>query len=201
MDILDLFDQLAELSPAHQWDALEQTMGQAAKALAGAAASAKIGQVDAAAYGAALAQGLKAASAQAAAQGHEAILFRYELEPAWSGQFHTCPSYEAFQGDEEWWATEAAPAGKPVTMPAFGAIYEAHGQEGDDASASVMLYLVGRTVANLGRQISKAGIPPSCALCAAYTGQEAFTRLVEPETGTGNASGDDFSMPGDLPAL
>jgi len=201
MDILDLFDQLAELAPAHQWDALEQTMGHAAKALAAQGVATQIAQVDVTGYATGLAQALRVASAQAAAQGHEAILFRYELEAAWTGQFYTCPSYEAFQGDEEWWASEAVVAGKPVTMPLFGAIHEAHGQDGEDSGAAVMLHLVGRTVATLGRQIPGAKIPSNCALCAAYTGQEAFTRLIEPEAGGSGASGDDFAMPGDLPAL
>lgn len=188
MDILDYFDQLEELSRARRWDELELAMLGAARSFAGPDMATTIERVPLGDYARDIGSALKNACGKAAASGHEAVLFRYELDATWSGQFFTCPNYEPFSGDEEWWVTEAQAVGSVLAMPALGAIYAAHGSAGGDSAASVMLALVGRTVATLGRQSDTMPVT-GLAICAAYTGQEPFTRIVDQE-GSDAASDD-----------
>lgn len=188
-DIFACFDELEALSRQGAWIDLDAAFKSVVAETAGGDLAEDIAAIDLTTYRANLREQILMAKKEAESNPVEGLLFRYELAANWPGKMHVCANYEEFQGDEEWWALEARAVGAPVELPAFGSIYKQYGSGDDDADMAVMIYLVGRTVAALGQAATSDGVDLSgLALCAAYTGQEPFTRIRERKTISGEFS-------------
>jgi hypothetical protein len=179
MDILDYFDKIDELATAKKWDELDGLLNDALEQEISATVAEQVKGLDMAGFATKAKAEMDKAITQAEHTHFEAVLYRYDPETDWQGQFFTCPNYEPFQGDEEWWAQEAAPVGEIIVPEGFSDLYNEHGpDEQPESGTYLMLALKARVNAALGKLTDE--LPPKkFAICTAYEGQEKFTRLRE----------------------
>lgn len=182
---MNIFSYITKMKPYisnKDWRGLEDSYFHLCKEVAGEEMANRIQSVDLQSYATDLTAALKEAIESAQGESVKALYYEYSLDDEWQGYIYLCTEYlhEAEKDDD--WACDWDDYIEASTQEEFAAIYEENGFDEIDATTSITLYLIARTVANFGRVVETVlgkedGV--KLPICIAFHDQDPIMRIVD----------------------